>query len=211
MRHGKVHRKLNRTAEHRRAMFANMCACADQARADRHHAAEGQGAAADRREAGDARQEGRPRHAPSGDQRDARPGSGPKAVRRARHPLQGPPGRLYPHHQGRLSLWRQRADGGDRIRRPRRRCQGPRIPARCRKRPRKRPDYRRDRLQKRRLVRRFFVGRPPSCAGRRLRSRRWSWIQRQRRCGRGWTQDHHGCLNKKSRSTLDTQRPSAHE
>ena len=26
MRHGKVHRKLNRTAEHRRAMFANMCA-----------------------------------------------------------------------------------------------------------------------------------------------------------------------------------------
>ena len=26
MRHGKVHRKLNRTAEHRTAMFANMCA-----------------------------------------------------------------------------------------------------------------------------------------------------------------------------------------
>ena len=26
MRHGKVHRKLNRTAEHRRAMFANMAA-----------------------------------------------------------------------------------------------------------------------------------------------------------------------------------------
>jgi large subunit ribosomal protein L17 len=26
MRHGKVHRKFNRTAEHRRAMFANMCA-----------------------------------------------------------------------------------------------------------------------------------------------------------------------------------------
>jgi large subunit ribosomal protein L17 len=26
MRHGKVHRKLNRTAEHRRAMFANMSA-----------------------------------------------------------------------------------------------------------------------------------------------------------------------------------------
>ena len=26
MRHGKVHRKLNRTAEHRSAMFANMCA-----------------------------------------------------------------------------------------------------------------------------------------------------------------------------------------
>ena len=25
MRHGKVHRKLNRTAEHRKAMFANMC------------------------------------------------------------------------------------------------------------------------------------------------------------------------------------------
>src|SRR5258707_15089140 len=26
MRHGKVHRNLNRTAEHRKAMFANMCA-----------------------------------------------------------------------------------------------------------------------------------------------------------------------------------------
>ena len=26
MRHGKVHRKLNRTAEHRKAMFANMAA-----------------------------------------------------------------------------------------------------------------------------------------------------------------------------------------
>ena len=26
MRHGKVHRKFNRTSEHRRAMFANMCA-----------------------------------------------------------------------------------------------------------------------------------------------------------------------------------------
>jgi large subunit ribosomal protein L17 len=26
MRHGKVYRKLNRTAEHRKAMFANMCA-----------------------------------------------------------------------------------------------------------------------------------------------------------------------------------------
>ena len=26
MRHGKVHRKFNRTAEHRRAMFGNMCA-----------------------------------------------------------------------------------------------------------------------------------------------------------------------------------------
>ncbi len=25
MRHGKAHRKLNRTAEHRKAMFANMC------------------------------------------------------------------------------------------------------------------------------------------------------------------------------------------
>src|SRR4030081_4057849 len=26
MRHGSAHRKLNRTAEHRKAMFANMCA-----------------------------------------------------------------------------------------------------------------------------------------------------------------------------------------
>ena len=26
MRHGKVHRKFNRTAEHRKAMFGNMCA-----------------------------------------------------------------------------------------------------------------------------------------------------------------------------------------
>ena len=26
MRHGKVHRKLNKKPQHRRAMFANMCA-----------------------------------------------------------------------------------------------------------------------------------------------------------------------------------------
>ena len=31
MRHGNSGRKLNRTAEHRKAMFANMSGCADQA------------------------------------------------------------------------------------------------------------------------------------------------------------------------------------
>ncbi len=78
MRHGKVHRKLNRTAEHRRRDVRQYVRGADQARADRHHAAEGEGIAPDRGEAGHARQEGRSRHAPAGDLRDARPRSGPK-------------------------------------------------------------------------------------------------------------------------------------
>ena len=47
MRHGNAHRKLNRTAEHRRAMFATWRP-PDQARADRDDVAEGKGAAADR-------------------------------------------------------------------------------------------------------------------------------------------------------------------
>ena len=84
MRHGKVHRKLNRTAEHRQRDVRQHVRGADQARADRHHAAEGEGIAPDRREAGHARQEGRARHAPPGDLRDARQGSGPQAVRCAR-------------------------------------------------------------------------------------------------------------------------------
>ena len=86
MRHGKVHRKLNRTAEHRQRDVRQHVRGADQARADRHHAAEGEGAAPDRGEAGHARQEGRSRHAPAGDQRDARSRPGQEAVRRARAP-----------------------------------------------------------------------------------------------------------------------------
>ena len=45
MYHGHKKRRFGRTAEHRKAMFSNMCANADQARADRDHAAEGEGPA----------------------------------------------------------------------------------------------------------------------------------------------------------------------
>ena len=126
MRHGKVHRKLNRTAEHRRAMFANMCAALikhEQIVTTLPKAKElrpiveklvtlgKKGGLAMRRQA-------------ISEMRDL---DQTKKCSSSRHPLQGPQGRLYPHHQGRLPLRRQRADGGDRIRRPRCRCQGPRF------------------------------------------------------------------------------------
>ncbi len=124
MRHGKVHRKLNRTAEHRRAMFANMCAALikhEQIVTTLPKAKElrpiveklvtlgKKGGLAMRRQA-------------ISEMRDKDQVT--QAVRHAGCPLQGPPGRLHPHHQGRLPLRRQRPDGRDRIRRPRRRCQG---------------------------------------------------------------------------------------
>ena len=49
------------------AMFGNMCGGADQARADHHHAAEGEGPASGGREARHARQARRPACAPPGD------------------------------------------------------------------------------------------------------------------------------------------------
>ena len=72
MRHGNAHRKLNRTAEPPQGDVRQHGGVADQARADRHHAAEGEGAAPGRREAGHARQARRPARPPSGDRADAR-------------------------------------------------------------------------------------------------------------------------------------------
>ena len=161
MRHGKVHRKLNRTAEHRRAMFANMCAALikhEQIVTTLPKAKElrpiveklvtlgKKGGLSMRRQA----------ICEMRDQDQVQ-----EAVRRAGHPLQGPPGRLYPHHQGRLPLRRQCADGGDRIRRPRCRCQGPRFrPGAGKGRGSGVSLVLRTSFQKRRLVRRFFIGHP---------------------------------------------------
>ena len=124
MRHGKVHRKLNRTAEHRKAMFANMCAAL-------------------------IKHEQIVTTLPKA--KDLRPiveklvtlgkrATCTRAARRSRRcatsdqvkklfdvlgaALQGAPRRLHPRPQGRLPLRRQRADGGDRVRRSRRRRQG---------------------------------------------------------------------------------------
>ena len=69
MRHGNAHRKLNRTRRASQGHVRQHGGGADQARADRHHAAEGEGSAADRREAGHARQARRPACAPPGDRR----------------------------------------------------------------------------------------------------------------------------------------------
>ena len=125
MRHGKVHRKLNRTAEHRRAMFANMCAALikhEQIVTTLPKAKElrpiveklvtlgKKGGLAARRQA-------------ISEMRDV--DQVKKLFDMLAPALQGPPRRLHPHHQGGLPLRRQRADGGDRVRRPRRRRQGP--------------------------------------------------------------------------------------
>ena len=67
MYHGRKKRRFNRTAEHRKAMFANMSPGAHPSRADRDHAAEGQGPASGRREARHPRQARRPARPPSGD------------------------------------------------------------------------------------------------------------------------------------------------
>ena len=95
---------------------------ADQARADRHHPAEGEGPASGRREADHARQARRPARPPPRHVAAARRRHGEEALRRARPALQGAQRRLHPRPQGRLPLRRQRPDGGDRVRRPRRRC-----------------------------------------------------------------------------------------
>ena len=124
MRHGKVHRKLNRTAEHRRAMFANMCAALikhEQIVTTLPKAKElrpiveklvtlgKKGGLAMRRQAiCEMRDPTRPRNCST----FWRP-----ATRTARA--------ATPDHQGRLPLRRQRADGGDRVRRPRCQRQGP--------------------------------------------------------------------------------------
>src|SRR3982074_726840 len=143
MRHGKVHRKLNRTAEHRRAMFANMCAALikhEQIVTTLPKAKElrpiveklvtlgKKGGLAMRRQAisemRDLDQTRKLFDVLAARYKDRQGGYNPPHTPRS---LQGPAGRLSPHHQGRLPLRRQCADGGDRIRRPRRRCQGPRL------------------------------------------------------------------------------------
>jgi len=108
MRHGKVHRKLNRTAEHRKAMFANMCAalikheqivttlpkprnCADR---EKLVTLGKKGGLSMRRQA-------------ISEMRDLDQVASCSTCWR---PATGPPGRLHPHHQGRLPLRRQRAD-----------------------------------------------------------------------------------------------------
>ncbi|CAA9329910.1 MAG: LSU ribosomal protein L17p, partial [uncultured Microvirga sp.] len=88
----------------------------DQARADRDHPAQGEGAPSLRREADHARQARRPARPPPGDQPRPRRGPGPQAVRRDRPALRRARGRLHPRAQGRLPPRRQRAHGRDRVR-----------------------------------------------------------------------------------------------
>ena len=81
MRHAKAHRKFSRRSDHRKAMFGEHVRVADQARADHHDAAQGQGIAPDRREAGHARQARRAARPPPGDRADPRRRHGQEAVR----------------------------------------------------------------------------------------------------------------------------------
>ena len=124
MRHGNGYRKLNRTHEHRKAMFANMASSLIEheqikttlpkakelkrivdklitlgKRGDLH---------ARRLAAAELKQDAAVRQA----LRDARPA------------LQGAPGRLHPRAEGRLPLRRRGADGDHRAGRPRRGRQG---------------------------------------------------------------------------------------
>jgi large subunit ribosomal protein L17 len=70
MRHGKVHRKLNRTAEHRKAMFANMAASLIKHEQIVTTLPKAKELRPDRREAGDFGQEGRATCSPSGNRGD---------------------------------------------------------------------------------------------------------------------------------------------
>ena len=127
MRHGNTNRKLNRTASHRKAMFANMSAALIKheqivttlpkakelrpiveklitlgKRGDLH---------ARRQAIAQIRDE---------DQvASSSPSIGPRYKDRN--------GGYHPHPQGRLPLRRQRRRGRDRVRRPRRQRQGPRL------------------------------------------------------------------------------------
>ncbi len=80
MRHGKVHRKLNRTAEHRTAMFANMAASLIKHEQIITTLAEGEGTTSDRREAGDAGQERRAARPPAGGRGNPRCHAGEEAL-----------------------------------------------------------------------------------------------------------------------------------
>ena len=136
MYHGRAKRRFNRTAEHRKAMFANMA----QALIKHEQITTTLPKAKDLRpvveklvtlgKRGDLHAR---RH---GDLAPARRRSGQEADRRAGAALQGAQRRLYADHEGRISPRRQRRHGGDRIRRSRRRGQGQGFRPGCRRRPR---------------------------------------------------------------------------
>ena len=126
MRHGNAHRKLNRTAEHRSAMFANMAAALikhEQITTTLPKAKDlrpiveklvtlGKRGDLHARRQAIARDPRRRRWSRSSSTSSAR-------ATRTRN------GGYTPRHEGRLPLRRQRAGRGDRVRRPRRRRQGP--------------------------------------------------------------------------------------
>ena len=124
MYHGRAKRRFNRTAEHRKAMFANMA----QALIKHEQIVTTLPKAKDLRpvveklvtlgKKGDLHA----RRIAISRLRDA--DLVKKLIDVHRPALQGPQRRLPAHHEGRLPPGRQRRDGGDRIRRPRRRRQG---------------------------------------------------------------------------------------
>ena len=140
MRHRKAGRKLNRTAEHRSALFANMAA----ALIKHEQIITTLPKAKDLRRV----TERLITLAKRGDLHARR-----LAFARIRDetmvaklfdtigPRYRPAGRLYARAQGRLPLWRLRADRGDRAGRPRSKRQGPgfRVPCRTRTKRARRP------------------------------------------------------------------------
>ena len=103
MRHGKVHRKLNRTAEHRTAMFANMAASLikhEQIVTTLPKAKELRPIV---EKLVTLAKKGGAACPPPGDRGDPRCRPGQEALRRDRPALQGARRRLYPHHEGRAS------------------------------------------------------------------------------------------------------------
>ena len=126
MRHLNSGRRLNRTSSHRIAMFANM-ACAlikhEQITTTLPKAKELRPIIEKLVTRGEERQR-QPARAASGDLADQGRGDGGEAVRCAGPALRRASGRLCPCAEGRQPLRRQRADGGDRIRRSRSRSQG---------------------------------------------------------------------------------------
>ena len=119
MRHGKARRKLSRTAEHRKAMFANMAAALikhEQITTTLPKAKELRPVVEKLVTLGK-RGDLHARRQAVAAMRDV---AMVKKLFDVLGPaLQGPQGRLYPRAQGRLPLRRFRAGRGDRIRRPR--------------------------------------------------------------------------------------------
>ena len=132
MRHGFRGRRFNRSAEHRKAMFANMC----QALIKHEQIITTLPKAKDLRPVVEKlvtlgkRGDLHARRQAIAQIKDV--AARQEALRRARPALQGAQRRLHPRPEGRLPLRRQRRHGRDRVRRPRRRCARPGIPARAR-------------------------------------------------------------------------------